>query len=289
MFLEAAIGDAYGAGFEYVSTGIVRLHGPKLAYRQHPKWKTLKPGRYTDDTQMSIALAELALSKDLFNHYNWAKYVLDTFKRDPRAGYSQGFYDILNKVSSETELLQALWPHSTKNGGAMRAWVLGLIQDTGEVIDRAMFQASLTHATWDGMNSAAASALLTHYFYHGVGIKANVGDWIRSSLNIDKGFLSSAWKRPVGALGWDAVSAAVTAVTQGKSMTEVLKRCIAFTGDVDTVATIALAAASCSPEIKQDLPDSLIEGLENGTYGRDYLRQLDQRLLDAFPRSKEAF
>jgi ADP-ribosylglycohydrolase len=44
-------------------------------------------------------------------------------------------------------------------------------------------------------------------------------------------------------------------------LSELLKDCIAFTGDVDTVATIALAAASCSEEITQDLPAHLIENL----------------------------
>jgi hypothetical protein len=62
-------------------------------------------------------------------------------------------------------------------------------------------------------------------------------------------------------------------------MTEVLKRSIAFTGDVDTVATIALAAASHCNEVKKDLAPALIEGLENGPFGRDYIIDLDRQLL----------
>jgi len=53
----------------------------------------------------------------------------------------------------------------------------------------------------------------------------------------------------------------------------------AFTGDVDTVAAIALAAASNSPEITHDLPQTLIDTLENQTYGKDYLIELDQKLM----------
>lgn len=45
------------------------------------------------------------------------------------------------------------------------------------------------------------------------------------------------------------------------------------------MGAIALAAASCSVEVVQDLPTHLIDGLENGTYGRDYLRQLDRQLM----------
>jgi hypothetical protein len=58
-----------------------------------------------------------------------------------------------------------------------------------------------------------------------------------------------------------------------------LKDCIAFSGDVDTVATVALAAASCSEEYKPDLPENLVDTLENGPFGRDYIRELDKWLL----------
>jgi hypothetical protein len=54
---------------------------------------------------------------------------------------------------------------------------------------------------------------------------------------------------------------------------------VSYTGDVDTVAAIALAAGSCSREVSQDLPEVLTEGLENGKYGREYLIELDRRLF----------
>ena len=50
------------------------------------------------------------------------------------------------------------------------------------------------------------------------------------------------------------------------------------------LGTIALAAASCSPEYEQDLPEYLILALENGLYGRDYLVALDQQLLGGAAR-----
>ena len=69
----------------------------------------------------------------------------------------------------------------------------------------------------------------------------------------------------------DDPQAAITAVVRNARLTDLLKDCIAFTGDVDTVATIALAAGSCSAEYEQDLPASLLQGSENGAYGRDHL------------------
>jgi ADP-ribosylglycohydrolase len=76
-----------------------------------------------------------------------------------------------------------------------------------------------------------------------------------------------------------SVRAAITAVQRNDSLAALLQDCIAFTGDVDTVATIALAAASCSSEYQHDLPERLLADLENGPYGRDYLADLDRRLL----------
>jgi hypothetical protein len=62
-------------------------------------------------------------------------------------------------------------------------------------------------------------------------------------------------------------------------MSDLLRTCIDFTGDVDTVAAIALAAGSCSTEIVQDLPVHLFDTLEQGQYGRDYIQRLDTQLM----------
>src|SRR5262245_8179973 len=79
--------------------------------------------------------------------------------------------------------------------------------------------------------------------------------------------------------GFESVHAAVTALQASGSMTSLLRTCIAYTGDVDTVATIALAAAAGSTEVDQDLPEHLLMGLENDRYGREFLHTLDERLL----------
>lgn len=63
------------------------------------------------------------------------------------------------------------------------------------------------------------------------------------------------------------------------SMRELLMRCIAYTGDVDTVAAIALAAGSCCKTIKQDLLEHLYTALEHGAYGHGFLGRLDDALL----------
>ncbi len=76
-----------------------------------------------------------------------------------------------------------------------------------------------------------------------------------------------------------SVRAAITAVVRNRSLESLLIDCISFTGDVNTVATIAMAAASCSREYARDLPENLLLMLENGPFGRDYLAELDARLM----------
>lgn len=64
MLVELAVGDACGAGFEYVwNRKFVSAHNDLSAYVRHP-WHKQKPGTYTDDTQMSIAIAELVVEGD---------------------------------------------------------------------------------------------------------------------------------------------------------------------------------------------------------------------------------
>jgi hypothetical protein len=121
-----------------------------------------------------------------------------------------------------------------------------------------------------------------HYFLYRFGPKARLGEFLEGLV---PGQWSVPWPGKVGAKGWMSVRAAVTAVTRNDRLSDLLKDCIAFTGDVDTVATIALAAASCSDEYEHDLADALVDGLENGPFGRDYLRGLDEKLLGLASRA----
>ncbi len=62
-------------------------------------------------------------------------------------------------------------------------------------------------------------------------------------------------------------------------LSSILQACVNYGGDTDTVAAIALRAASCYEEIEQDLGGRLYDDLENGPYGRDFLIELDSALM----------
>ena len=275
MLLELAIGDAYGAGFEYVDTEMIRRQNDLSGYVKHPR-HTIQPGSYTDDTQMSLAIAEAIVSGEPWEPIMLARRFVDVFKRDPREGYARGFYHFLQNVHDGEQFLRDIRPASDKSGAAMRAAPIGIYPTIPLVIERCRLQAALTHNMPDGINAAVAAALMTHYFLYHLGPKKELGIFLEKYVS---GHWATPWSGTVKSQGWMSVQAAVTALTSSSAMSDVLKTCIQFSGDVDTVAAIALAAGSCSAEITQDLPSHLFDTLENGPYGKDYLRLLDMQLM----------
>ena len=275
MLVELAVGDAYGAGFEYVSASILK-HNNLSRYIQHPKHNT-RPGQYTDDTQMSLAIAEAIVEEDAWTPESLANRFVEVFHRDPRKGYASGFYDFLQQTHTGQEFLNTIRPNSDKSGAAMRAGPIGIFSSLDEVMEKATIQAKITHDTPAGIAAAQAAALMTHYFLYNLGQKSALGDFL--DTHIPEYQWTKTWQGQVGAQGWMSVRAAITAVSQNTSMSQVLLDSVNFGGDVDTVATMALAAASCSHEISQDLPQDLLDRLENGEYGRDYIYKLDARLF----------
>jgi ADP-ribosylglycohydrolase len=275
MLLELAVGDAYGAGFEYA--GRPTLADPSEArYVQHPRHRGTRPGMYTDDTQMSLAVAELLVDGAAWTPLAIACKFVEAFQRDPRQGYSGQFYEFLRRTREGEEFLRNIRATSDKSGASMRAAPLGVLPTIGQVLDRCRVQAALTHNTPDGVHAAQAAALMAHYFLYDLGPKARLGEFLQSQV---PGPWAAPWVGKVGSKGWMSVRAAITAVRRNGSLGALLLDCVAFTGDVDTVAAIALGAASGSREYAHDLPEALVAGLENGPYGRDYITDLDRRLL----------
>lgn len=274
MLLEGAIGDAYGAGFEYANENL--KYNDLSGYVKHPT-HNLGKGLYTDDTQMSIALAELIISEAEWTPLNIANKFVECFKRDWRDGYSRLFQAFLERIESGEQFLAEIEPNSDKSGGAMRASCIGIYNDVDKVLDRTTIQCRLTHNTPDGIAAAQASSLLSHYFIYDYGQAKDAGKFI------EKYVVGHKWNNDyigkVKAKGWMSVMAAITAVKRNNKLSSLLKDCVAFSGDVDTVGTIALSAASCSKEYTKDIPDVLLYGLEGGKYGREYLKSLDEKLL----------
>jgi ADP-ribosylglycohydrolase len=275
MLLELAVGDAYGAGFEYAPE--MTPYNDLLGYVRH----RIIPGAYTDDSQMSIALAEVIVSGSDWTPLNLANAFVAAFKRDPREGYASGFYDFLRQVQDDAQFLAEIRGESGKSGAAMRAAPVGVYPTIAEVVERTRVQAAITHNTPEGINAAIAAALMSHYCLYRVGPKAELGVFLETHV---PGDWSVPWTGKVKSKGWMSVRAAITALAASERMSDLLRRCEDYTGDVDTVATIALAAGSSSAEFEQDLPAHLLYGLEDSAFGRTYIEDLDARLMSLVRR-----
>lgn len=281
MLVELAVGDAYGAGFEYADPAFVAERNTLRGYVQHPRHRGIRPGAYTDDTQMTLAIAELMVSGESWTRENIADAFVTAFRRDPREGYAGRFYDFLRSVQDGAEFLARIEPDSDKSGAAMRAGPIGLLPTVRDVLHHTEIQARITHDTPSGIASAQAAALAVHYCHHQLGPVSRVGRWVDEQV---PGEWARPWRGKVGSKGRMSVAAALTALAANTTLSGLLRECVAFTGDVDTVATVALAAAARSPEYARDLPRELLIGLEAGRYGRDHLARVNANLLDAAGR-----
>ena len=285
MIPELAVADAVGSGREYAPAEEVEANNDGESYVQHQKWTELVPGRYTDDTQMTIAVSEHLLSGKPHTAINIVDSFLNCFHRDPRPGYASGFYKLLQETRTPEEFLRKLTPQSNRSGGAMRASSCGLLHDLAEVVDMAAWQASITHATRDGMAAASAAAALVWACRHGSvweELPAFLEDTLPGFQWHQNGIL---WRGPVGPPGLESVKAALAAIVRCRGdLTSTVKQAIAFTGDVDTVAAIAISAASVHPQANHNLSPKLFAGLEpTGHYGLPFLQDLDRRLMERFP------
>jgi len=282
MLVEIAIGDAYGAGMEYVKTAYLLANNTLKDYCKHPT-HGLKPGQYTDDTQMSIAVAETLLASDDFNTLTKRDFTVkfvEAFQRDPRDGYSRAFQKFLYTVKDADDFLARIQPNSKKSGGAMRVGPVGLIPDIKQVDRIAALQASVTHDTDLGKDAARAIALSVHYCYYNLGPKNKLAEFLHEQVPGYK--WSEPWSGKIKSIGIWHARAATTMIMEQDNLADILQSVVAYEGDVDTAAAMAMAIGSCSEEIKQNLPEILYWRLERTKYGTEYLESLDEKLLERF-------
>jgi len=170
----------------------------------------------------------------------------------------------------------------------MRSAPLGLFPTIQEVVEKTSIQASITHNTNAGIISALAVALSTHYFTYDLGSKKDLPEFLSAYIPEDWGKI---WKGKISVLALDCTKGAISSVIDSDSLNDLLIRCVNYTGDTDTVSCIAFGIACNCSEIKNNLHPDLVKNLENNKYGKDYLKKIDNALIDRFqlPISKHIF
>jgi len=275
MIVEGAIGDAYGAGFEFAPYEKIRNKNNISQYETHPLFEEIK-GKYTDDTQMSIGISELLLEEADWTPLIIANKFVEVFKRDPRRGYAKRFYQFLLDIKDGQEFLDKIIAKSERNGAAMRAFPIGILKEEKEIIEKCDMQSSVTHQTDKALLSAQAIALTSHYFIYNKGEKSDLKEYLEDVQNYK---WEGDWKGKVNVNALETVEAVLSILLQENSLTKMLKKSVDFGGDVDTVASLTLAIGKMSRETEDDLPSWLYKDLENDKYGYHFLKKLDEKLL----------
>ncbi len=282
MLLEIAIADAYGAGFEFSNTEKIEQHNTASYYSAHELYGF--SAKYTDDTQMSIAIAELMLSNENWTDTSIANQFVESFKRDPRKGYSKGFYELLSDVDGANDFLERINNGSDRNGAAMRSVPLGFIKDKQELIQKASAQAAITHNTDIAIASSCTVALLAHFGLHEKGSIADIKQYLdRESLSI----WDYEWFDTVPVKAYETVSAALSCLLTCSNIKDLLVKTVSLGGDTDSVASIAVGLATCFEEYNKEIPIELIESLDESTFGVEFLNNLDQQLYTYFLNFKK--
>jgi ADP-ribosylglycohydrolase len=288
MLVEAAIGDAFGGLFEWgCEKEEIAPHLDKPNFLEYKEYQPglIPPGNYTDDTQMMIGVAETVLSKN-WDRLIMAETFVQCFHRDKRRGYTSAFLNLLLNSSGGKELLSKIGGSSNRSGAAMRAAPIGFIKTINDLKKASDIQASITHDSIEGQESSLIVGLMAHYLIYELGPLKDIDKWLLSNTTPQTAILEPWDGSKVDALAIPCVRAARTAIFNNKTLSGILKESVSYSGDTDTVACIALSIASNCKEIVNDLPENLYSGLENKTYGRDYLIDLDNKLKAAAAAGK---
>lgn len=303
--LYGAIGDAFGRTFEFNTQQFIEENNDGLSYKHREGEEQTGIGTYTDDTQMSIAIAEQILSDLPGTQVRFAAHFVTAYKRDPRGGYSKRIKNALESTKENLPfefILKANQAGMSSNGSVMRAVPLGLLPDPKEIMYRSIVQTSTSHGHIDAVNAATAVSLAAHYFYYLLHIKiyrvfnndlavVDFLDWMSKQLG-DSTFDDIYYaydlydKERLECDAKTTASLSIKLALYGTSASQILKDAIQIGGDTDSSASIALGLYSLRSDAVMDLPDALYNNLENGKYGRDYLVQLDKKLFEKFPRGK---
>ncbi len=294
----SALGDAIG----------------ELAFRYHRKDELcaqldrLKEFRYTDDSAMSIGLAESILGKGCLDQQDVGETFKNNFHKEPWRGYASGPPTIFSMVEqlgiTYAEAAGTLFggTGSLGNGAAMRVVPVGLFfHNSSDLYQMARMSAVVTHAHPVGIDGAAVQADAI-----ALAVKLDQREAFPREVFIDTliGFASTPEMKKKMVLVQELINANATpsfaaeqlgrsvAVHESlpfalfsflrhpKSFEDCLFCAILHGGDRDTLGAMACAISGAYVGIKA-IPESWREKLEN----RSYIEDLAVRLSEITPAS----
>ena len=238
----AILGDMIGCPFEF-DRGAKTKDFPLFC----------RDSEFTDDTVMTVAVAEAFLDMDFAEDDDVTRdrlvcYMQRWGKRYPHAGYGLRFIQWLHQS----------WPkpyNSWGNGSAMRVSAIGWLFDDLEMT-RAMarLSAAVTHNHPEGLRGADATAAAIYLARTGC-TKAQIRAFIQDHIGYDLSRTCDEIRpnyRHVESCQ-ETVPEAITAFLEGESFEDVIRTAVSLGGDCDTLTCIAGSIAEAFYGVPGDL------------------------------------
>jgi ADP-ribosyl-[dinitrogen reductase] hydrolase len=264
--LGLAVGDAIGTTLEFTKRDAV----PPVTDMVGGGPFALKPGQWTDDTAMALALANSLIQWNDFNPRDCIRRFVDWYRKGDYSCTGTCF-DIGIATSSALRRFEANGepfagstdPNNAGNGSLMRlspVAIWGASRSDAELAQVAREQSRLTHGAAECIAACEGYALLTAR-----AIRGTSPEEILAPLDIDAPpriaeVLAGSWRgksrNQISSSGYvvDSLEAALWCVAQGNSFEETILLAANLGDDADTVAAItgqlagALYGASGIPE-----------------------------------------
>jgi len=297
--LGTACGDALGSGVEGMAREEIRGRFGDVRDFLPERGK----GRYTDDTQMTLALALSLIRVGEVDGADCALSYAELFEAE--RGYGRSAAAVLEALRGGADYRRTgtlFFPGgSFGNGAAMRIAPVGLVFGAigGERLREKVFEAvRCTHVHPEAVDGASVQALAVSLMLRCEGgrLPDAFGTFERlrevcrterlrrklrdaEALLVGGGSDAEAVRvLGVGVASAESVPAAVfTALRYGADPEEALVRAVGLGGDTDTIAAMtgALVGALHGPD---SFPRRWFDDLENGPLGRDDIIRISRRL-----------
>jgi ADP-ribosyl-[dinitrogen reductase] hydrolase len=293
-----AIGDALGMPFETESPLSPRLAGWTGDF-QASGYHRLKPGQFTDDTQMSLCIAETILEKKFYDPALAAQKYLAWYTSGDCRGIGGSTRRAMDNLQQGKPWDASGIDGAEGNGTAMRAAPIGAHQSKGAeryqaAAHWARIDSAITHKSDNAKEGAAAMAVAVSHLcsggrkdsllttvlqiIEGSRTKTAIEDVYRAIRRGDSlgDFLKTRTWLLAGVSPHvvESVPAAFTAFLYSDNFEDTVKNAIRMGGDTDSVAAMAGALAGSFYGI-EGIPKILTAPLERAAD----IRSLEQRLL----------
>jgi ADP-ribosyl-[dinitrogen reductase] hydrolase len=259
----AAVGDALGAPFEFLSPGLYLDTFPEPVHTGLCEmigggsfdWE---PGEFTDDTQMGVALAEAILEQGAYDpdvtwrwFLSWSATATDIGTTTSWSLSHDDWRDVANHPR-----------HSASNGALMRSFVLAVALNShpDDVIrDVVLHQSSLTHPHPASGWGAWIAVELCRTYMNGEDALARLDDLLAliPASEVDKfaEMLHPSWTPLPRTLNngsvWGCLAEAVWALRSTSSFEDAVVAAVNLGDDADTVGCVTGALAGARYGIEQ--------------------------------------